>query len=42
MRTILPDIPISAPLKTWIHEAHYEGKLNALISDWWESLDDEE
>jgi hypothetical protein len=40
VRTILPDNPTSAPLKTWIHEAQYEIKWNALISDWWESLYD--
>jgi hypothetical protein len=42
VRTILPNTPTSAPLKTWIHEAQDEGKLNALISDWWESLDEED
>jgi hypothetical protein len=42
VRTILPDTPTSAPLKTWIHEAQDEGKCNALISDWWESLDEED
>jgi hypothetical protein len=36
VRTILPDTPTSAPLKTWIHEAKDEIKWNALISDWWE------
>jgi hypothetical protein len=29
-------------LKTWIQEAKDESKWNALISDWWESLEDEE
>jgi hypothetical protein len=29
-------------LKTWIHEAKYESKWNALISDCWESLDYED
>jgi alpha-galactosidase/6-phospho-beta-glucosidase family protein len=42
VRTILPDTPASAPLKTWIHETQNEGKWNALIIDWWESLDDED
>jgi hypothetical protein len=42
VRTILPDTPTSAPLKTWIHEAKYESKWNALISYWWESLEDED
>jgi hypothetical protein len=28
-------------LKAWIHEAKDESTWNALISDWWESLDDE-
>jgi hypothetical protein len=35
--------PTSAPLKTtWIHKAKDESKWNALPSDWWESLDDED
>jgi hypothetical protein len=42
VRTILPDTPTSAPLKTWIKEAKDESKWNALISDWWESLVDDE
>jgi hypothetical protein len=42
VRTILPGTPSSAPLKTWIHKAKYETKCNALISDWWESLEDED
>jgi cell shape-determining protein MreC len=29
-------------LKTWINEEKYESKWNALISDWLESLDDED
>jgi hypothetical protein len=37
VRTILPDTPTSAPLKTWIHEVHDRGKLNALVRDGWES-----
>jgi hypothetical protein len=31
VRNILSDAPTSAALKTWIHEAQDEGKLNALI-----------
>jgi hypothetical protein len=42
VRTILRDIPTSAPLKSWIQEAKYESKWNALISDWWESLEHED
>jgi hypothetical protein len=42
VRSILLDNPSSAPLKTWIHEAQDEHKWNALISYWWESLDDED
>jgi hypothetical protein len=42
MRTILPDTPTSAPLKTCIHEAKDERKCNALIRDWWESIDYED
>jgi hypothetical protein len=42
VRTILPDTPTNAPLKTWIHEAQDEAKWNALISEWWKSLPDEE
>jgi hypothetical protein len=33
VRSILPDTPTSAPLKTWIHEAKDESKWNARISD---------
>jgi hypothetical protein len=29
-------------LKTWIHEAKDESKWNTLMSDWRESLDDED
>jgi hypothetical protein len=36
VRTILPDTPASAPLKTWIQEAKDESKWNALIIYWWE------
>jgi hypothetical protein len=42
VRTILLDTPTSAPLKTWIHKAKDESKWNALIHDWWESLEDED
>jgi hypothetical protein len=42
VRIILPDTPTSAPLKTWIHEAKDESKWNALISEWWESLDEDD
>jgi hypothetical protein len=42
VRIILPDTPTSAPLKTWIQEAKDENRWNALISDWWESLEDED
>jgi hypothetical protein len=42
VRTILLDIPTSAPLKTWIQEAKDESKWNALISDRWKSLEDED
>jgi hypothetical protein len=42
VRTIILDTPTSALLETWIHEAKDERKRNALISDWWESLDDED
>jgi hypothetical protein len=41
-RTIIPDTSTSAPLKAWIHEAQYGDKWNALISDWWESHDEED
>jgi hypothetical protein len=41
VKNILRDTPASAPLKTWIQEAKNESKWNALISEWWESLDDE-
>jgi hypothetical protein len=41
VRTILPNTPTSAPLKTWFQQAKDESKLNALRSDWWESLEDD-
>jgi hypothetical protein len=40
VRTNLPDTPTRAPLKTWTHDAKYERKWSALISDWREALDD--
>jgi hypothetical protein len=42
VRTVLLDTPKSAPLKTWIHEAQDESKWNALISEWLESLYEED
>jgi hypothetical protein len=42
VRTVLSDTPTRALLKTWTHEVNDESTLNALPSDWWESLDDED
>jgi hypothetical protein len=42
VRTILPDTPASAPLKTWIHEAKDESKWNAFIIYWWELHNNED
>jgi hypothetical protein len=40
--TRYPYVQVNAPSKTWIQEAKDESKWNALVSDRWESVEDED